>query len=122
MKPRKYSRKREAMLKLINSTTTHPSADWVFQGLREEYPDISLGTVYRNLVLFKEEGSIISIGNVNGQERFDGNVQPHGHFICYQCHAVIDIDSPAKLSVPINKHKVERIDITAYGTCYACSL
>ena len=46
---RKYSRKHEAVLQCLRSTTTHPSADWVFQQLRNDFPEMSLGTVYRNL-------------------------------------------------------------------------
>ena len=123
---RKYSRQREAILNKIRSTTTHPTADWIFQELRDEWPRLSLGTVYRNLMLFKDEGSIISVGNVDGQERFDGNVAPHGHFVCQQCMAVIDIDvlgNQAELVIdPDNLQgcEVERMSITAYGTCYSC--
>jgi Fur family peroxide stress response transcriptional regulator len=59
--------------------------------LKPDWPDLSLGTVYRNLSLFKEEGLAISVGVVKGQERFDGNVTPHCHLFC-PCGAVIDID------------------------------
>ena len=127
MKFRNYSRKREAILAKICSTKTHPTADWVFQELRGEHPDLSLATVYRNISLFKEEGDIVSVGTVNGQERFDGNVDPHGHFVCRKCHAVIDIDTPADQPEitaylgNIQRFKVERVDLTAYGLCEACA-
>ena len=126
MKARKYSRQREAILTKIRSTTSHPTADWIFQELREEWPSISLGTIYRNLMLFKDEGSIVSVGNVNGQERFDGNVTPHGHFVCQKCLAVIDIDvlnnQPEFIIDPESIHgcQVERVSLTAYGTCNKC--
>ena len=61
------SRKRDAMLTLMRSTTCHPSADWVYQRMREQYPDVSLGTVYRNLKQLAEEGLIKSVGVVDGQ-------------------------------------------------------
>ena len=127
MKVRKYSRQREAILSKIRSTTAHPTADRLFQELKEEFPKLSLGTVYRNLVLFREDGDIISVGTVNGQERFDGNMLPHGHFICRKCAAVIDIDLPKSQSElftgpgSIKGNKVERIDFTAYGTCCMCA-
>ncbi|MGE4352678.1 MAG: transcriptional repressor [Oscillospiraceae bacterium] len=88
----KYSKKREAILEAIRATKEHPSAEWVYSQLKPEYPDLSLGTVYRNLALFREHGDIISVGNFGGQERFDGNVEPHPHFICEHCHRVIDLD------------------------------
>lgn len=90
-KKRNYSKKREAILKVLRGTTVHPTAEWIYTKLKPEYPDLSLGTVYRNLAQFKEEGSIISVGTVNGQERFDGNTNPHSHFVCSVCGAVLDI-------------------------------
>ena len=126
MKVKKYSRQREAILSKIRSTTSHPTADWVFQELREEWPNLSLGTVYRNLMLFRDEGSIVSVATVDGKERYDGNVSPHGHFVCEECMAVLDIDvmgNQSKLAInPENIHgcQVERICITAYGICYSC--
>ena len=72
----------------IQSTDCHPSAEWVYQTLKPTHPDLSLGTVYRNLVLFQQQGLIQSIGVVKGQERFDGCIAPHSHLICTCCGAV----------------------------------
>ena len=87
----KHFRKRDAILTCLRSTDVHPSADWVYAQLKPDYPDISLGTVYRNLALFKKQGLIISLGTVNGVERFDGNTEPHVHFICTRCDGVTDL-------------------------------
>ena len=87
----KHFRKRDAILECLRSTDVHPSADWVYAQMKPRFPDISLGTVYRNLALFKQQGHIISLGTVNGVERFDGNTQPHVHFICTQCDSVTDL-------------------------------
>ena len=67
----KHFRKRDAILHCVRSTDAHPSADWVFEHVKEQIPDISLATVYRNLSLFKEQGLITSLGTVKGVERFD---------------------------------------------------
>ncbi|MDR1444261.1 MAG: transcriptional repressor [Treponema sp.] len=88
---RKHSRKRDEILNVIRSTASHPSARWVYEQLRPAYPRLSLGTVYRNIRAFQEEGELISVGVVEGEERFDGRVQPHPHFICTRCGEVIDI-------------------------------
>ena len=70
MEPRsKHFRKRDAILNYLRHTTEHPSAETVYAALKAEIPDLSLGTVYRNLSLFKEQGLIISLGSVNGVER-----------------------------------------------------
>ena len=90
----RYSRKREAILNAIQSTDCHPSAEWVYQTLKPTHPDLSLGTVYRNLVLFQQQGLIQSIGVVKGQERFDGCIAPHSHLICTCCGAVMDLPHP----------------------------
>ena len=88
---RKHSRKRDAIFNCISRTTCHPSAEWVYQQLKPEIPDLSLGTVYRNIAMFKEEGTIQSIGVVNGLERYDYNTAPHTHFICTTCGSVLDL-------------------------------
>ncbi len=83
--------KRDAILKALLQSKSHPSAEHIYNLLKQELPDLSLGTVYRNLSLFREEGLSISVGVVKGQERFDGNVSPHSHLFC-SCGAVVDID------------------------------
>ena len=95
----KRFRKRDAILACVRSTTAHPSAEWVFEHVKAEVPDISLATVYRNLALFKEQGMIQSLGSVNGVERFDGNVAPHVHFVCTGCGLVKDLH---EMHVPQN--------------------
>lgn len=93
----KRFRKRDAILSYLRSTSSHPSADMVYARLKPEIPDLSLGTVYRNLSLFRQQGTIASVGTVNGVERFDGNTMPHVHFVCNGCSAVIDMP---QLAVP----------------------
>ena len=87
----KHFRKRDAILTYLRSTNAHPSAETVFTQLKAEIPDLSMGTVYRNLNLFKQQGLAASVATVKGVERFDGNTEPHVHFICQECDAVIDL-------------------------------
>ncbi len=122
---KKYSRKREAVFEKICGTTSHPTADWIYEEVRKEIPDISLGTVYRNLSVFKDEGIIISVGVVDGQERFDANTSQHTHFICLGCGAVLDID--AEVDPCINERvalenglNVSFRQLTFYGKCKKC--
>ena len=89
----KQFRKRNAILEALRGTTDHPSAEMVHQMLRQTHPDISLATVYRNLTLFKKQGLITSIATVRGTERFDARTDPHVHFICDSCDAVLDLDA-----------------------------
>ena len=87
----KHFRKRDAILHYLQSVTDHPSAEKVFTQLKAQIPDLSMGTVYRNLNLFKQQGLAVSVATVKGVERFDGNTGPHVHFICQECDAVIDL-------------------------------
>ncbi len=127
MEPRtKHFKKREAILECLRSTKTHPTAEWVHAQLRSEYPDISLGTVYRNLAMFKEQGIITSLGTVNGVERFDANTEPHVHFICNGCHRVDDLpemEIPASLCGTADRCSGGRAEIchlSFTGTCREC--
>ena len=125
-KATRYSKKREAILEVIRSTEEHPSADWVYQMLKPEYPDMSLGTVYRNLARFKEEGLIVSVGTVNGQERFDGMVKPHAHFICKTCGSVMDfhgLEQDVEMDRRVEEKygmKIDHHELVFYGICPHC--
>ncbi len=122
----RYSRKREAILSAIRGSDAHPSAEWIYRQLKPDHPDLSLGTVYRNLVLFQQQGTIQSVGVVNGQERFDACTRPHSHFVCTHCGAVIDlyqIPMDAGLAGAVEDlygFQVERPELTFYGTCKTC--
>ena len=124
----KHFRKRDAILTCLRQTDTHPSADWVYAQIKSEYPDISLGTVYRNLALFKQQGFIQSLGTVNGVERFDGNVLPHVHFICHCCDSVIDLphmEVPESLSSRAAEEtggEVVSCQLTFTGRCRSCCI
>ncbi len=127
-KATRYSKKREAILEAIRSTDTHPSADWVYQTLRPVFPDLSLGTVYRNLARFKEEGLVVSVGTVNGQERFDAVVSPHTHFICRTCGAVLDLPGlRAEENLDLDRIareygvEIDHHELIFYGRCSGCS-
>ena len=88
----KRSRQREAILEILCATTSHPTADWIYDKVRERIPNISLGTVYRNLSLLEEIGEIIKISTGVGPDHYDYNTAPHYHFICRGCGRVMDID------------------------------
>lgn len=123
MPAQKHSKKRDAILECVRSTKVHPSADWVYTRLKPEIPDLSLGTVYRNLTLFKREGQIGSMGVVNGMERFEGNTNPHAHFVCTRCNAVIDVedvDPPAELCARVRCGAVRDCVLTFTGVCNQC--
>ena len=80
--------KREAIKHYLASTKEHPTADTVYLHVKEDFPNISLGTVYRNLNLLTDIGEAIKIPTPDGGDRFDGNVIPHESFSLYKLWTV----------------------------------
>ena len=101
----KYSRQREMIKDFLMTRKDHPTADVVYMNVRQSYPNISLGTVYRNLTLLADLGEIQRLRVGDGIDHFDADTSPHYHFICKNCGAVIDLE-------------MENIDsITFVGLC-----
>ncbi|MHB1315812.1 MAG: Fur family transcriptional regulator [Christensenellales bacterium] len=126
MEIKRYSKKRVAILESIRGTKEHPSAEWIYQCLKPNYPDLSLGTVYRNISQLKDAEQIVSVGVVNGHERYDATVSTHPHFICGNCGTVLDLDY-----IPMENHlkeivlhhyrvKVDHFDLVFHGKCAQC--
>ena len=122
----KRSIQRELIRDNLTHRTDHPTADMVYQSIREELPNISLGTVYRNLSLLTSLGKIMKITCENHADRFDGQTKPHAHFECKSCGCLQDI--PFKPSI----HPQEEIGagfdgiisdytITFRGYCAKCA-
>ncbi len=88
----KRSRQREAILAFLMTRKDHPTAEVVYSNVRQVIPNISLGTVYRNLTLLSDMGEILKLHMEDGIDHFDANVNPHLHFLCSQCGSVLDID------------------------------
>lgn len=88
----KYSRQRESIKDFLANTSEHPTADTVYLNVKETFPNISLGTVYRNLNLLANLGEAVKISIPDSSDRFDGRTYPHNHFICMKCGKVIDLE------------------------------
>ena len=122
----KQFKKRNAILTCLQMTDKHPSAEMVHEMLRAEHPDISLATVYRNLARFKAQGLITSVATVRGIERFDANTDPHVHFICAGCDAVMDLPQiavPHSLECDVEECsgcRVQACQLTFTGLCGNC--
>lgn len=122
----KQFRKRNAILAFLRQSKAHPSAEDIYRSLQREHSDISLASVYRNVKLFKDEGLIISLGTVNGIERLDGRVDPHVHFACNVCNAVIDVpnvdvpESVPKAAEACLHCRVDDTRLVLTGICENC--
>ena len=88
----KKSKQRDAIIKFLMTRKDHPTADMVYMNIKEEFPKISLGTVYRNLALLSERGEILKLSYEGGADHYDACTDPHYHFMCQECGAVIDLE------------------------------
>lgn len=121
----KYSRQREAIRAYLAGTKEHPTAEMVYHAIRQTYPNISLGTVYRNLNLLVETGEINKLSCGDGLEHFDYDTGSHYHFVCTDCGRVIDLemDSIDSINKVAGSHFAGNIDghfTYFYGKCPQC--
>ena len=121
----KYSKQRESIKTYLSGTREHPTADTVYMHVKQEYPNISLGTVYRNLNLLADLGEAIKITTPNGGDRFDGCTEQHYHFCCTECGRVIDLDLGSLDHVNQEASKnfdgiITNHSMLFYGTCGEC--
>jgi len=121
----KYSRQREAICQFLSTRTDHPTAETIYASLRADMPNISLGTVYRNLSLLADTGQIQKLSGSGTSDRFDPNPAPHYHFHCECCGCVEDIpmtsmDSLNQLAQAHIGGKIRSHTLMFHGTCSSC--
>lgn len=124
-KTTRMTRQKKLILEILRGTTAHPTADWVYEQARKAIPDISLGTIYRNLGHLKAAGEIMELNYGSTFSRYDGNAQNHYHFVCKDCGRVFDVDLPVltdleekvarRTSLQVTGHRME-----FYGYCREC--
>jgi len=119
------TKQKEAILGVLRGTDSHPTADWIYGEVRKQIPNISLGTVYRNLRLLCQSGEITELDICGSLSRFDARRDAHYHFRCEGCGRVFDIDEP--VNKDINDRvarktgfKVKGHNLEFRGLCRAC--
>ncbi|MGM0602474.1 MAG: Fur family transcriptional regulator [Bacillota bacterium] len=113
----RMTKQRKAILRVLKNTKSHPTADWIYEQVKKEIPNISLGTVYRNLNVLSELGKIQILDYGSTYSRYDGNPENHYHFRCEKCGKVFDIhvdlfDDINKIvneetAFQVNEHRLE---------------
>jgi Fe2+ or Zn2+ uptake regulation protein len=121
----RYSRQREAILKLLESTDEHPTAETIYERIRLTIPNISLGTVYRNLAFLADSGRIIKIRMRDDTLRFDARIHTHYHVQCRLSGKVDDLamDVDPQLSDEAERlpgAMIEFHDLCFIGVCREC--
>lgn len=90
---RNYSKQNDAIRTYLAGRTDHPAAEQIIAAVREKLPDVSRGTVYRNLGNMVEDGELTKVDCGDGHEHYDPRTDVHAHFICTECGCVIDVES-----------------------------
>ena len=121
----KYSKQREMIHNCVKDNPCHLTADAIYEMLKKDHPNLSLGTVYRNLSQLAEHDMIKKVSIPGYQDRFDGTLEDHFHFICLECGEVKDlfipelygIDSVVEQSTGVD---VSKCEMTFKGICEKC--
>ena len=125
MEIQRKSKQRDAILNELKSRYDHPTANELYQSVKKEFPNLSLGTLYRNLGQLEEAGLIVKIAD-DKNDRYDGNSKPHAHFKCSYCGKVYDIKNNATVNLSyITKSndiisQLNDYSILFYGKCKEC--
>ena len=120
------TKQRECILDIINNSYDHLNAYQVYDKAREIIPNISLGTVYRNLSVLTDLGVIRRLSTGIGADHYDGNMIPHNHFICQKCGRVYDMEDDldvTEIQKRASRHfkgQITGCSINFYGTCESC--
>lgn len=122
----KYSHQRELIYEQVKQHPVHPTADMVYSALKAEHPNLSLGTVYRNLNLLSELGMLMKIRIADGSDRFDGRTDAHYHMVCEKCGRVFDIEldgleGEVRAAAARDGHTLTRVTLTLAGICGGCA-
>jgi Fur family peroxide stress response transcriptional regulator len=121
----KHSRQRQAILDYLSQTNEHPTANVVYTAIQKEYPNVSLGTVYRNLAQLSERGEIVRIYCIDGADRYDYKTESHYHFMCTKCGNVYDLPMDTLHSInglaqQFTAHEINGHQTIFYGVCEHC--
>ncbi len=125
-KKTRKSRQRDRILEMLRQAKSHPTANWIYSRLRKEFPDLSMGTVYRNLGQLVEQGLVNKISFGSTFDHFDAYTMPHYHFICDRCGSIVDLDLPIDDSLTKRLRDATglnalRHEIRLYGICEKCA-
>lgn len=122
----RHSRQRDRIYEYLVCAKDHPSADMIYEHLRDEMPNLSLGTVYRNLKVLEEMGKVRRVTTLQNVERYDATCHDHAHFVCERCGCVknlqiLDIQKVRDICNVDAKDTVTRMNVMFMGMCTECA-
>jgi len=122
----KITPQRMAIVKILSESKGHPSVETIHARIKQDFPTMSLATVYRNIVVIKSLGEVLELGFPDGSNRYDGNQPaPHPHVICIKCHKIVDpdLDSLDEMTEEVSREtgfKILNHRLDFFGICSVC--
>ena len=119
-KGERLTKQRQAILSYLQSVYSHPTAETIFRQVRKKIPNISLGTVYRNLHYLQSNGYLIEISSKDSKSHFDANIHSHDHFICEICDSITDLKARTLFKRRCSAGKISSGVHYYFGICNKC--
>lgn len=120
IKEERETKQKKTIRNYLEHTTSHPSAETIYEDVQEELPDISKATVYRILRNLHDKGEIQKIPTKVA--KWDKIPNPHPHFYCIKCQTIYDVEEdiqlPEKKNLSIGE--VEKFRLVFSGVCKHC--
>lgn len=116
------SKQRDAVFDVLKASCDHPTADVIYERVKAKIPNISLGTVYRNLGQLQDEGLITVVESSDKKVHYEGNLEDHIHFLCKSCETITDVFCKTDVPPVFNDmgYQVENQKTVYYGLCKSC--
>lgn len=123
---RRNTRQRAVVFNVLKHTGSHPDAEWIYKEARKLIPNLSLGTIYRNLKILKEQNKIIEVKSEYSQSaRYCTSLAPHSHFHCQKCDSIMDVHGLNEKEA-FSEHllgkfgEVKSVQVVFHGVCGDC--
>ena len=121
----RLTKQRLAVLKALQSTKSHPDANWIYEKVRKEIPHVSLGTIYRTLGILREAGLLRELDYGSSLSHYDASTKGHPHIVCTNCGRINDLQLPLPDKLEEQASKATDFLITDhrlefYGLCPDC--
>ena len=118
---KRKSKQRDAILNYLQNTITHPTATDIYMEVKKTHPDVSLGTIYRDLSQLVASGQVITLKTGDNSVHYDGRLAPHSHFFCNCCGKIIDVlDDVYTLPNSLSQVNVKNVQTVYTGLCDKC--
>ncbi len=122
----KTTPQRLAVYRELASRRGHPTVEEIYQALKREMPGLSLATVYRTLRYLEEMGLVKKAPTVDDKMRYEVEMEPHAHFVCRKCRAILDVPLVCQECPELNQWvekegvELEEGQLVLYGLCSKC--